>query len=442
MKYTPLLFFICSAVACIAAAQVSFAERFVYNPVSGHTESERGRSRPNFSSPQSPTPRAHAARQVLAGRGAARQEVAPTSPQSPPASEQAWSFVETQAAVDPVDFQTEAGGDTAPFDPSDAEYHWEDPDHNFGDQCGCGDCVSSSQCVQNSRHNWYAGFEATFLQPRFADNTAFTVMESDGSSFENFSDTEFDYGLEFAPRVFVGLKFCDGVGFQATWWQFGHDPDALSAQPPANGFGEISSPQFGDFDISTTIPGDTFSAASGLDAYTIDLEVTTCGGFSSWLIGVSGGVRYASLEQRYFAQTADSNADLLEQIDFQHTNEGFGPTISLSGSLPVNGQIDLFCKGRGSLLFGDATSRLNAGEDLDLSTPFTTSKNSSRSSLLPIAELQLGLRWRGAQHRYGVWQPFATVGMEAQHWSEVGDVAGEVGDLGFFGLVTSVGASW
>jgi hypothetical protein len=313
---------------------------------------------------------------------------------------------------------------------------------------GCGDCIGCGDCVGDacdgciSGHRWFAGFEATFLQPRFDNNVAFTVMSSNGTSFEDFADAEFDYGLEFSPRAFAGVQYDDGLGLQATWWQFDHEASAASASPPANGFGRITHPPFGDVDISTTIPGDTFTAASGLNAYTIDLEMTKQAQFRSWELGVAGGVRYAHIEQTYLAQTTDSGDDQLGQIDFRHEIECIGPTLSLSGALPLIQSIDFYCRGRGSLLFGEASSRLNAGEDLDLSTPFTTTKNTSRDDLLPIADLQLGLKWNGARRGEASWQPFASVAMEAQHWSGAGNAASETGNLGFFGIAASAGVSW
>src|SRR5688572_16242729 len=130
MKHFRLFVFNWWAIAMTAATQVSFAERLVYNPVTGRSEPERGRRGPNFNSPPSPTTRAHAARPVLARRVAGRRDVTPTSSVSPAPSEQAWPAVETQAAVDPAGFQTEAGVDPTPFDPLNTEYHWEDPHLN------------------------------------------------------------------------------------------------------------------------------------------------------------------------------------------------------------------------------------------------------------------------------------------------------------------------
>ncbi len=301
----------------------------------------------------------------------------------------------------------------------------------------CGDCVGYP-----TGQNFYVGFETAFVKPRFENNEAFTVMESDGALFESFNAVEFDYDLELTPRVFIGWQRCDGLGLRVTWWQFDHSAANSSANPPANGFGEIAAPPFGDVEISSNIPTDTFSAASDLDAYAIDVEATKQTSFASWNFGVGGGVRYAATEQRYFAQLRDSGADLRDQIDFRQSLEGIGPTISIEAHRPWSRQLSSFCKARGSVLFGDGESRLNAGEDLDLANSFTTTRVTNRDDLLSIAEIQVGLRWQASQNRGRRLIPFVTSAFEGQIWNGAGNASSEEGNLGFFGFTAGAGVNW
>ncbi|MFN3150237.1 Lpg1974 family pore-forming outer membrane protein [Bremerella sp.] len=292
-------------------------------------------------------------------------------------------------------------------------------------------------CQTNTcQAHWVAGFEATFLKPHFSSNPAYTLMESDGTSFENFTDVEFDYDLQFAPRVYLGLQG-EEIGLRATWWHFENDPSVLTAQPPANGFGSITPPTFGTIDISTTVPGSSFQAGTGLTAYTIDLDVTRQYRLSCWQIGAFGGLRYAEIDQKYLAQTTNASGLLTGQIDYQHGLSGIGPTMGLYASVPVANCIELFSEARGSILFGKATSQLTAGEDLDLTTPFTTTTSSSRDEVMTIGEVELGLRWQGCRRR--CWQPFGTVALEGQTWGDAGNATSEDGSVGFFGFNASLG---
>ena len=326
-------------------------------------------------------------------------------------------------------------------DPAIEEVAWFDyqDDPCCGDVCdvACGTCVNrcGKACI-------YGGFEAVMIKPRFESNLAFNVLEGDGSTVRNFNDVDFDYDLEFTPRAFFGWRHQDGVGLRATWWLFDHEAATATASPADNSFGRISHPTFGSVDISINDPDHTFSANSALDAYAIDLEATKMATFCSWDLGVGCGVRYAYTEQYYRAQSRNDANVLTGQIDYRHLLEGIGPTISLEAFRPIAGQISIFGKARGSVLFGDGESSLTAGEDLDLANPLTTTQTSSRDDLLSIAEIQLGFRWIAAQKRSQSLRPFLSFAMEGQVWNGAGNASSEEGTLGFFGFNSGAGVEW
>lgn len=310
------------------------------------------------------------------------------------------------------------------------------------DYASCGSSVGCNRRRVSNRASVraYVGFEATSLQPRFEQNIAFTTMEGDNGTFESFSDTEFDYDLEFAPRVWLGLDFSDGLGWRITWWEFDHEPAKASANPPLNTFGSINHPTFGGVDISSTTSTDTFSAASGLEAYTIDLEAIKRTSFSSWDLAVGGGIRYAHAEQSYLAQLRDNTNTLRGEIDYRQSIEGIGPTLSLGAYRSLSVSTGFFCNARGSVLFGDGESQLTAGEDLDLSTPFTTTSITNRDDLLSIGDLQVGLRWQSCSNR--LHRPFFSLALEGQIWNGAGSATSEDGALGFFGVTSGFGLDW
>lgn len=300
---------------------------------------------------------------------------------------------------------------------------------------GCGDC-----CANGPSARLYAGFEAVIVKPRFENNIAYTRVESDGVSNTSFTEREFDYDLEFSPRVYVGWRHSDGIGLRATWWHFDHTAGVAATNPPANGFGMIIPPAFADVDISSNVPTDSFAASTDLNAYTIDIEATKETQFQSWSLGVGFGFRYARVEQGYLARLSDAGNDPLGQIDYRQSIEGIGPTISAMAVRPITCQTAIFAKARGSLLYGDGESSLSAGEDLDLATPILTTHATNRDDLLSIAEIQVGLQWHSAC--YHVYQPFLTVAMEGQMWHGAGSATSEEGTLGFFGLNAGAGLQW
>ncbi len=304
------------------------------------------------------------------------------------------------------------------------------------DSVGCGVGVCAPRC-------WYTGFEATFLKPHFggSGNLAFTTTDTTATTV-TASETDFDYDLEFSPRVFVGWQRGCDVGFRATWWQFDHDAAPASGSPPASGTGEITHPGFLDVDISTEIPTDVFAAATDLNAYTIDLEATKMTDFCSWKFGMGCGFRYAHIEQGYLASLTDNTDTLLGTIDYRHSIEGFGPTVSFEALRQLNCRAGIFCKARGSILFGDSKSNLRGGEDLNLSVPVNTTATTASDDVLSICELQVGYRWSPAMADCRGWQPFYSVAMEGQLWDGAGNASSQDGAVGFFGFNSAIGINW
>lgn len=335
-----------------------------------------------------------------------------------------------------------------------------------GCDCGCGDCVEAScgcddtccddgccggycepscgvsdgccgtygSCCPDYYPTFFAGFEWSFVKPRFSNNVAFTTLESnDTQDDRSFSDTEFDYDLELTPRVWLEGTFTNSWGWRVTYWQFDQSPATETVSPPANEFGEISTPDFGDVDLSSNLAANVYTFASDLNAYTIDVEATKYARVSRWQLGLAGGLRYASTEQGYFASLSDGNNEI-ESIDFTHELEGVGPTFSAYGSRPLVHRVNLICAARGSLLFGDGSSRLAAVED----DPFTTVRVTNREDILPIGEARVGLEWLSTKHPKG-WQWMLTTAMEGQIWGNAGNASSETADLGFFGFNVGAG---
>jgi hypothetical protein len=139
------------------------------------------------------------------------------------------------------------------------------------------------------------------------------------------------------------------------------------------------------------------------------------------------------------AQLRNTSGVLRGQIDFTHHLEGFGPTMSFTADRPINCNLGCFATARGSLLFGDGESLLQAGEDLDLTTPFNTIATHGRDDLLPIGELRLGFHWQRPKQRPAGWQLFLTSALEGQIWGSAGSATSEDGSLGLFGFHAGIG---
>ncbi len=406
------LLVLASALALQLASTVEAqrSPRMVYNPVTGQTEPEHRGQRP-----PSPLP----THETKPSEAPVRQAVAVENPDAIVYEEQAASCDLGACGCGDPACGVEGCGDLV-----------------CGEAIGCGGAIGCRP------RRMYAGFEFTFVKPRYENNVAFTLTESDGAGNDVISDADFDYDLELTPRVYVGWQNVNGVGLRATWWHFDHESATASGTHPDNGFGNITHPSFGTVNIGTTQLNESFDAGSSLNAYTIDIEATKQTSFCGWDLGVAGGVRYAFAEQGYDAQLRNGASMLLGQIDYQQSVEGIGPTISLSASRQLTRRTSLFSRARGSVLFGDGESRLEAGEDLDLTTAFSTTRTTSRDDLLSIAEIQIGFKWQGDQLAHRVFTPFVAIAMEGQVWNGAGSATSEEGNLGFFGFTTNLGVDW
>ncbi len=336
-----------------------------------------------------------------------------------------------------------AGEPIGRYGPGD---YFDDPDSCNGDcrdgeccDCGPGPILPEVGCTAGCA-GWSAGIEFTLLKPHFESNPAITLLQSDGDTFEEFSDTEFDYNTQLAPRIWLEIFQCGSLGMRIGYWQFDHGPASVTASPPDNGFGRISPPVFGDVDLSTTIPGSVLAAASDLNAYNIDLEGTKSFDCGMWGWMATAGIRYAEISQSYNAQLTNVDGQTQGTIDYSHRIEGVGPTASLRTQRPFTPRLSLFGFGRGALLFGDSNSVLAAVEDQDLDNQLNTNRVTSRNDLLPLGEMQVGLQF--TPPAAGPYFPYFHVALEGQLWGGAGNASGEVGNMGFFGLNVALGVDW
>ena len=304
-----------------------------------------------------------------------------------------------------------------------------------GDSCGQDSCgVSPLRCTR-----WSAGVEFTLLTPHFEANPAILRRESNNAGLDTLSETAFDYGTPLSPRVWLETMQGDQLGFRLTYWQFDQAAEGIAQSPPANGFGRIQPPPFGDIDLSTTTAGSTLAAGADLNAYTIDIEATECFNTGIWGWLGTAGIRYGEVDQGYQSRLTNAAGNAQGRIDYNHRIQGVGPTMSLRTSRPFLRSLSLFGLARGSLLFGDGESSLEAIEDQDLTNPLTTNATSDRDDLLPIGELQLGLQYTPF---CGNKQPYIHLALEGQVWHGAGNASSEDGNLGFFGFNVALGFDW
>jgi len=290
--------------------------------------------------------------------------------------------------------------------------------------------------VQSSG-TWAAGAELTFMKPRFDGNEAFQADQTIGK-LTTINPVELDYDLALAPRVWVNYQGSEEFGLRASFWEYDQASATADGAVPAGGL--LSTPVVdGLFIIAVFGAGETLSAHAGIDAYTVDLEVTKTTYFDAWGVVTSGGVRYASMGQDYAATARDNANAVIHQLSYSNRVEGFGPTIAVETHRPLHMGLTAFAEARASILFGNsATIATDVNFDADPTDPFVQRVSRSSEGLLPIGELRIGGAWISPDTNYG---KFIVEGaLEGQLWGNVGNNTGQPGDMGFVGL--TAGVAW
>lgn len=258
----------------------------------------------------------------------------------------------------------------------------------------CDPCASDNDCGR-----YYAGYEAVIVTPYQTNNTG--ILAFNDPVIEHVG---FDWGLEPSSRIELGYLGAKGaMGWRARYWQFDQSTtlDVDNNVALTQDEGSIIWASLGDADtIIGLVDVDTAVMTHSIDLHVLDLELQTQA-TKNFL--VSGGFRYAEIDQSYLAVTDAGIA--MGDIKFR----GYGPTLAGEFSRPVYCGWDVFANGRGSMLFGQQQFRASGDESNEIMDIENT------GTLAGAMEMQMGVKWTSRNDRF-----FFKSALEAQYWANVG----------------------
>ena len=237
------------------------------------------------------------------------------------------------------------------------------------DHFGLSGFLNPFDSTSTGRCGLFAGGAAVILEVDFDASTAFFIEDQTGTPTVTTSQ-DFNYQHEGAPRVWVGWQDDWGLAFRVTWFEF-EDRRQQSAVAASDFifFNGLPSPTVAGGLLVGGSAGDTITARSSIEYYTIDAELTQELNFDNWQTTFGGGFRHAAVNQRYFASGTASGVPGSSSI--RHRFDGEGPTAFAEVRIPVLGSKDrrfigsanlsVFAHARGSILFGNA--KLSATDD-------------------------------------------------------------------------------
>jgi hypothetical protein len=251
----------------------------------------------------------------------------------------------------------------------------------------------------------YGGAELALLKPHLG---SLGGAIGDGSTVMLMP--EFDYSA--SPRFWLGYEACNGVGIQATYWNF----DQNTSMPDP--FGE-----------GTTI-------GLGLEAQTLDLDATIRGCLGQTELQFFGGVRYGKLHLNASLTDIPVDGGLGDPVGgaLDAEFEGWGPTLGLNVRRPIGERGFALTGGlRGAWLYGETRAGLSQTQPETRPLASLVAEN----HMMQVWEARIGIDWTRSLD-CGT-QLFARVGVEAQawEWAPVAFLIHE--DIGFVGPAFALG---
>lgn len=222
------------------------------------------------------------------------------------------------------------------------------------------------------------------LYPHWENNPAYAVTTGPGVA--RFRQEDFSFHTEVAPYAYISYTSPTGLGLRSRFWRFDQTSTIFLQN---DGLSQIDSAAPLNLQNTSFLAGDQLMFEGGLQITVIDLEALQVFNWGLWSLQFSGGVRYSHLAQHYNHLRVPA-AGSFDAITSGHNFRGAGPTLGIEARRDLGfWGLGLYGSARGSLLYG--TGRQNAF--LVGSGSLVATASASRSDVIPVTELELGLDW-------------------------------------------------
>lgn len=234
----------------------------------------------------------------------------------------------------------------------------------------------------------YAGVELLLLRPQMG---SLTIKEPFGITLNPTQD------YYASGRFYAGIESASGIGARIRYWQL---DNGASAQ----------------------------ATSADVEVEAIDFEATVAAYAGCTELLFFGGARYGNIDTRLGLGLEDIPL-IGELADFRHGSEGVGPTVGMSV------RREFGCRGlalvgglRGAWLYGQTHAGIEGDVLLEADQTMTQ-----------VWEAQLGVEYT---RNMGAYNLVVRAAWEAQSWeiAPIGTLLSQ--DIGFQGLVLSLGASY
>lgn len=224
----------------------------------------------------------------------------------------------------------------------------------------------------------FAGAKALYLTPYF-ENDILGADENSGAN-NDLEILSFEWDGTGAYRVWGGYETGSGFGVSLAHMSLNHATDFSQAE----GTGHLEVHFDLGADGADIFVDGTLNADTNLHLNVTDLEAWQKIEHANLMLRFGAGIRHASLERSFSASETGGT----QFVNFDHSYNGIGPSLSYEVEFPVASGFSLYNSGRGALLFG----KHEAQYDSELPAESGTSET---YAMLPTLDAELGLQWRG-----------------------------------------------
>jgi hypothetical protein len=322
---------------------------------------------------------------------------------------------------------------------------------------------------------WHLYAEGGFFMVHtyLSHNPEFSITHGQGTSSATTATQNFDYDVDFGPKVVLGAAGAGGWGVRGSWWLIDEESrtngltnrDATGhtvvQSVPAIGVPGFSSP--GKVAKAFHVFNDNFSFLNHIRADDWILEGTKEFQGDLWSFLVTGGARYTYISQGYFASRFNSGTGSQgtskvtltqdsDNITAGHNFGGVGPTLFLELRRRIaETRFSIYGTARGSVLFGDEsmtafqqtvekakiTPKTGPATTINTSTLF--SGRSTGEETVPVGDFEVGVNWTKDAGRARL---YLQAGIVNDTWFNTGSATTLHGLLGFYGLQIMAGVNY
>ena len=280
---------------------------------------------------------------------------------------------------------------------------------------------AESICARCISPKWTAGASLYYIKPYWETNPAYALVidnPPEGETFDTYEQVDLDWDHLPAWDVWLKIVSDSGLGGRARYFRFDQQ-SKYTVVPSQSSDDRLILPSPLGLPATANWAHFPVRFSTGLDLQVVDFEATQVFNGDGWQWEAAGGLRWSRVEQDYLAIRETSVPTIEFPRLVRHHFDGLGPTLALEGRRGLGH--------RGCMVYGKVRAAVLAGKTEEVAIDYQSSAGelendgkAARWDLLPVGELELGLRHAQC---YGTVGTFCEFGLVGHVWFGAGNAS-------------------